>query len=439
VVAQPWDARVQDQFDTIQRTFASIQNPVTGQNYKIHVTGPDSSGPNYMYVENEILIHDDYVDRVRPLIWKRRGAAPSERVVRGVVRHAIDAPKPSGEQPSVEEVVSQIEVSHGRGIATPNHVLTVAGVGGPCPATEPVHVYDGIEPFPAAKDTGGHGVLIYIADTGLVEGARETCPWLRGVARAQDVNQPGARQPWDLGLPAANVVQDIPPYAGHGTFVAGVARCMAPQADVIVSNIFKTAGSALESDFVQDLDRALDLGVDIFNLSITAPTMNDRPLLAFARWLQRAQTYKGVVCVAAAGNSGMRYPSWPAACPEVVSVGALAKDWRSRAEFSNYGGWVDVYAPGRNITNAFAVGEYTCKDSPYAGNVRQFYGMAKWSGTSFSTPIVTGLIAARMSRTGENGKEAAAALLAEARAQAVPGTGAILLPYGRPVREEELA
>ncbi len=267
----------------------------------------------------------------------------------------------------------------------------------------------------------GAGVLIYMADTGLLRDAAAHS-WLAGVRMgdpAEDADPPSPLQ----GNPPR-----IPAYTGHGTFVAGVTRCMAPSADIIVTNAFSVAGSVLEADLVPRLEAALSFGVDIFHLTVACLSRHDLPLISFLEWLRRLRQYGGVVCIAAAGNSGFRRPTWPAAFSEVISVGALGGDWRGRASFSNFGGWVDVYAPGRDLINAYATGAYTCHFSPYAGQVRRFYGMARWSGTSFSTPIVTGLIATRMSRTGENSRQAAAAVLAEARRQAIPGVGPVLLP-----------
>jgi subtilisin family serine protease len=402
------DPVVAEQVDYIVSAFAE-------RGINIGVVTADR-GVSYMYAEGHLIVREEHLGRVQQLLPCQ---ATAERITQGIMLLRMSEP-PSGEQPTVADLLPVIDVELGAGIATPNHVLTAAGEVRPCPATEPEEVYADIEPSPTVDvDGGGGGVFIYVADTGLLDGAAAAHPWLSGVQGDPD----------PLPKPLPDGTQPITPYAGHGTFVAGVARCMAPQADVFVANIFSVAGSALETDFVRKLDAALGLGVDIFNLSIVAPTRNDVPLQAFRAWLETVvPQYKGVVCVVAAGNSGSRLPEWPAAFPGTVSVGALAADWHSRADFSNYGGWVDVYAPGRGLVNAYATGTYTCRVDPYVGQQRKFYGMARWSGTSFATPVVTGLIAARMSRTGENGRQAADALLAQARTQAIPGVGAVLLP-----------
>ena len=411
--------KVADETDHIIRCFGDAPNG--GREIKV-VTA--DGGVGHMYAEGEILVREEHLDRVLEILEPGAARDPSRvrLVIDGVVLLTL-----AGSQSAALDAIDAIDQQLGQGVATPNHVLTVAGgEGGGCPATEPQEVYYDIEPFPSVNhDGGGDGVLVYMADTGLLRDTA-THSWLEGVRMANSVEDVDPKEP--LGDPP-----QIPPYAGHGTFVAGVLRCIAPATEIIVQNAFAIAGSELESDLVPRLDAALALGVDIFHLTIACSSRNDLPLIAFQEWLRKVRQ-TGAVCIAAAGNSGFDRRTWPAAFPGVIGVGALGDDWRGRATFSNFGSWVDVYAPGRDLINAFATGTYTCHVYPYANDPRKFYGMAKWSGTSFSTPIVTGLIASRMSRSGETARQAAAALLAEARAQAIPGVGPVLLPAGYPLQ-----
>jgi Subtilase family len=311
----------------------------------------------------------------------------------------------------------------GEGYAGPDHAVHVCGEAGSCPANEPEPVPPGGAPYPpmATDPSAGAGVKVLVIDTGLDTEMRATPFWMHGVTGESD--------------PLVRPGRVLDPYAGHGTFIAGLVRTVAPRAEVRVLSHFNRAGAIWESTLVRNLDRALsDEFPDI--ISMSAGTRAYRGgLLAFQVFNEeRLRHHKGVALVVAAGNDSDRHFFWPAAAPFTVSVGALGTDWRSRADYSNFGGWVDVYAPGTDLVNVFPDGKFTYQEHPNIPptlpqpRVETFEGMAMWSGTSFSTPIVAGLIAARMSRTGENARDAAAALVAQARAQAVPGVGAVLLP-----------
>jgi len=411
------EQRAVDEVEHVIRAFRP--SPDEGIDIKVARSG---DRVDYLHADGQILVRDECLGQALEILelpteQETRDAGRIQRVIAGVVLLTLE-----DNQPAVNDALDLIDQRLGRGIATPDHVLTVAGGDPPvCPATEPQEVYYEIEPYPSvSQGNGGAGVLIYMDDTGLLKDAAADHPWLAGVQGDEDPLPPVD----------SSGTQTIPPYTGHGTFVAGVARCLAPAADIVVTDAFSTAGSELESNWIPRLEAALGLGVDIFHLTIAAHSRHDFPLIAFREWLKHLREHGGAVCVVAAGNNGSRRPSWPAAFSDVISVGALGGDWRGRAAFSNFGSWVDVYAPGRDLINAYATGTYTCHVDPYTGDARKFYGMAKWSGTSFSTPIVTGLIASRMSSTGENARQAAAAVLAEARSQAIPGVGPVLWPPG---------
>ena len=78
----------------------------------------------------------------------------------------------------------------------------------------------------------------------------------------------------------------------------------------------------------------------------------------------------------------------------------LATDQVNRAWFSNYGNWVDIFALGEGLINAYAHGEYTYHEEPKAPAKEIFSGLARWSGTSFSAPLVAGLIASQIPQSG---------------------------------------
>ena len=131
----------------------------------------------------------------------------------------------------------------------------------------------------------------------------------------------------------------------------------------------------------------------------------------------------GVVCIGAAGNentlfvpkidpnTGAQHVDWnnyvkhifagynvelnqgmaPAAAPGFICVGALDNDKEfTRADFTNYGPRVDVFAPGTNIISVYnsAVGN-NYLDTKYGG--ANWFG--RKSGTSMASPEVAGMAA----------------------------------------------
>jgi hypothetical protein len=368
---------------------------------------------DFLYEDHAILVRDAYVEQVRGVIGRSEVThEQDDGFIDGVTLLSLDG----ADITDVSAAIDAIDGRLGVGVATPNHVLSICPVGS-CPATEPAEVDPGALPDPGISDGGGQGVCIHISDTGLLDSAHEH-PWLAGVT-----GEPDSLRPADSAGTVA-----IPEYAGHGTFVAGVARCMAPASAVHVVSDLDTAGALSEHKIVKRLDEALGLGADIICLPAGGNSRKNLPPLGFEALWRRYRHHKGTVLVAAAGNNSSRRPFWPAAFPQVVGVGAIAANRRGRARFSDFGPWVDVYAPGEDLVNAYATGTYTCREPPNTGEIRTFRGMARWSGTSFAAPLVAGLIAARMSRTGENGRQAADALLALARAQRLPGVGPVLWP-----------
>lgn len=175
---------------------------------------------------------------------------------------------------------------------------------------------------------------------------------------------------------------------GHGSAVTAIIAGqesdtdmigVAPEASIVVvkqTNKFDDDTGTAATIGV-GIDKAIDAGAKVINVSITTSASNDPTLVAAVR---RAAS-RGVVIVAAAGNDGQNQnlPAFPAAYapkyPNVIAVSASDQQDQI-ANFSESGSYVTVAAPGVGIYGPAAL-----------------LGYRKLDGTSFAAPFVTGTVA----------------------------------------------
>jgi subtilisin family serine protease len=192
-------------------------------------------------------------------------------------------------------------------------------------------------------------------------------------------------------------VDKIPPGYGHGTMVAGIVHLVAPNVRIVPIRAFDDSGSGKIADVIQAIYWAVANGVDVINMSFSAPDYS--PELAKAI---QAALNANIICVASVSNAGSTAPVYPAALASVIGVGAT-KDDDTAASFSDYGWDVKLAAPGVFIY------------SPYPNNAYAYN-----SGTSFSTPLVSGT-AALLKSANRNTTPAAAAFFLNSTADATRG------------------
>lgn len=232
-----------------------------------------------------------------------------------------------------------------------------------------------LRPEAAWGVTKGRGVKVGIVDSGV----SDQHPLLESrVLLSEGKDYTGANDPGcDL--------------APHGTVIAGIIAAeyqegspfygVAPEAKVIPFRVIDDpdkAGSDPETPkrIAKGIRDAVDAGVGVLNLSLRAPESDE---------LEEAIAYavsNDVVVVAAAGNIEDKLPAgtvvYPAAYDGVIGVASITPAG-VRSDTSNYGDFVDIAAPGVQITSV----------APKGGGI----GVLKDGGTSFATAFVSGTAA----------------------------------------------
>lgn len=170
---------------------------------------------------------------------------------------------------------------------------------------------------------------------------------------------------------------------GHGTFVAGLVRLVAPNAKILPVRILDGDGQGDLWRMTRGVFHAIDRGVHVINISVasTYKSSGVEDAVKEARQL-------GIMTVAAVGNCDQDDPrEFPALQSKVFGVAATDHN-DIKASFSNYEDKVFISAPGASVYIDGEPEEEFSIMGPTPGE-----NFAYWEGTSMATPLVSGTVA----------------------------------------------
>ncbi len=241
----------------------------------------------------------------------------------------------------------------------------------------------------------GAGVTVAVVDTGVA--CFDKGPFTRG----SDLQGTRCNGGYNFVHDSAEAFDD----QGHGTHVAGtIAQTthngkgvagLAYCANLMPVKVLNKSGWGTLADVAEGIRYAADHGARVVNLSLGGP----RPASTLEKAVQYAQS-KGVLIVAAAGNSG-KSVGYPAAYPGVLAVSATDSNDKI-AWFSSRGAQVGIAAPGVSVTQ-----QTICEGGR---NKCELFGT--FNGTSMASPHAAGA-AALVIGMGVSNPDAVRAIIAK--------------------------
>jgi subtilisin family serine protease len=248
---------------------------------------------------------------------------------------------------------------------------------------------------------GDTGILVAVIDSGVAYNHPDLSaqmwinPFISGDTDADGNEQNNDIRGWDFG---SSDTGDNDPLdnSGHGTNVSGLISAQTNNGigiagvgynlTILPIKVTDSSGGIGTISLTNAIYYAIEKDVDIINMSLGG-SLGDEENTLLANAVESAID-AGIIVVAAAGNVSIGGSGYdidearivPATLPDVIAVSATDLTGEFASDVSLYGDSVDFSAPGKNIYTT----SYTVSSGTHSYDTN--------TGTSFSAPIVSGVI-----------------------------------------------